>query len=131
MQQFTLLADSWSPLHTSTKKPTVHPPGFAAHVGVFMIMLTALQVQAGHTPAEGAEVSLFLVLSLLPLLVAALMFVWVFCEVGTDELKQQRAEKAHEKFVKRRAEREAARAELRAEEAERTAAARAQATTAI
>ena len=104
---------------------------FAAHVGVFMMMLTALQMQAGHTPTEGAEVSLFLVLSLLPLLVAALMFVWVFCEVGTDEIKQKRAEKAHEKYLKRKAQREAARAEMREEEAERGAAARAHATTAI
>ena len=50
-----------------------------------MILLTGLQVQAGHTP-QGSELSLFLVLAMLPFLVFATMLLLVVFQFTLDKV---------------------------------------------
>jgi len=73
----------------SNRRPYKHAPddriSLAAHIGIFMILLTGLQVQAGHTP-QGSELSLFLVLAMLPFLVFATMLLLVVFQFTLDKV---------------------------------------------
>ena len=77
-----------------------------SHLGIFALMLTALQVQAGHVPSD-SEVSFFVALSLLPLYLCAAMIMWVVVELAVDTVRQKRAEKARARWGEQRAKREA------------------------